>query len=257
MLMEYLMQDERIDEIGFGNLKLIQNPNEFCYGIDAVLLSHYAAKLSGKENDESANAFDLGTSGGIIPLILSAKTRWKSIRGVELQKCAFDRAERNRKLNRLEERLSFINSDIKDYEVWGKEYKGQMDIVTTNPPYQKKGTGIINDTDEKVIARHETTADLETFMKCSAYLLKEKGHLFMIHRPNRIVDISEFGRKLRLEPKELIFVSPKPDTQPNIMVIHFVKGGGKDLKILEPVIVHNNDDSFTETINNIYRGGEI
>ena len=36
-----LFEGERLDEIGFGGLTLVQKPEEFCYGVDAVILAEY------------------------------------------------------------------------------------------------------------------------------------------------------------------------------------------------------------------------
>ena len=170
---------ERIDNIGFGNLKLIQNPEEFCYGVDAVILADFAKESTGmkmvschSERSKQSLVFDLGTGTGVIPLIISEGTQGKII-GVEIQKKSFELAERNAKINSLEDRISFINQDIKDYEIWGEEYRSKADIVTTNPPYMTRTSGLKNDNSAKLIARHETTADLEDFIKASAYLLKD------------------------------------------------------------------------------------
>ena len=98
---------ERIDDIGFGGLKLIQEPEEFCYGVDAVILADFAAKYaSGKPK----RIVDLGTGTGIIPLILSHKTQAELIAGVELQQASYERACRNAEMNELQKRIHFFHS---------------------------------------------------------------------------------------------------------------------------------------------------
>lgn len=169
----YERADERIDEIGFGGLKLIQKPKEFCYGVDAVILADFAAK-SVKKAPELI--IDLGTGTGVIPLILSYKTDAADIRGVEVQTGSWERAVRSAELNSLSHRLTFINGDIKDVgQTWGQDMGGQADVVVSNPPYFKSGGAIVNGLSAKAVARHETTADLMDFMRCAAYLLKPKG----------------------------------------------------------------------------------
>lgn len=248
-----LMQGERLDEIGFGSLKLIQNPEEFCYGVDAVILADFVAKSVGKNRGRFTRAIDLGTGTGIIPLILSHKTSIEEIYAVEIQKDSFDRACRNMELNKIMERVTIINGDVSDVEKDFAHLKDSFDLVTSNPPYMIGGSGIINANDAKRIARHETTADLETFIKTSAALLREKGELFMVHRPSRIVDICETCRKYKVEPKELRFVAPNKNTKPNILLIRCVKFARPELKMLDPLYVYNETgNSYTDEIIKIY-----
>lgn len=241
---------ERIDDIGFGGLKLIQEPEEFCYGVDAVILADFAAKYaSGKPK----SIVDLGTGTGIIPLILSYKTQAEWIAGVELQQASYERACRNAEMNELQERIHFFHSDVKE-AAGGKLafLKGSADVVTTNPPYMPNLGGLMNANSAKAIARHETSAGLEVFFACAAALLKPRGDLFMVHRPSRLADICCFARQYGLEPKRLCFVSPNVKKAPNIILVHCVKGGGRELRLLEPLYVYKEDGSYTEELRSCY-----
>jgi len=246
----FLNEGERLDEIGFGNLKLIQKPEEFCYGVDAVILADFVAK---NKKEPVQNIIDLGTGTGVIPLILSYKTDAKSIIGVELQTPSWERAVRNSKMNDLTDRVSFLNEDVKDYEIWAESLKGQADVVVCNPPYFKRGGGLLNDASAKTVARHETTADLKDFLRCAKYLLRNKGDLFMVHRPSRLADLCCFGREMGLEPKEMRFVSPNKNTAPNILLIHFVKGGGNELRVFDPLFVYEPEGGYTQDLLKAYK----
>lgn len=245
-----ISEDERVDKIGFGDLKLIQKPKDFCYGVDAVILADFAVKNRKKHSE---TVIDLGSGTGILPLILSHKTEASRIIGVEVQEDSFLRAERNAAFNKLEERISFINGDVKDYESWGVELKGSADVVLSNPPYFISGGGKKNDLAPKTIARHETTAGLRDFMACAAYLLGARGDFFMVHRPSRLVDICCYGREFGLEPKDMCFVSPNIEEIPNILLVHMVKGGGKELKFQKPLSVYNKDGSYTQQLLEAYK----
>ncbi|WP_027399896.1 tRNA1(Val) (adenine(37)-N6)-methyltransferase [Anaerovorax odorimutans] len=236
-----IYENERIDEIGFKNLKLIQNPDEFCYGIDAVILADFAkVKSKGK-------VIDLGTGTGIIPIILSHKTLAKEIWGIEIQKTSYERALRNLKLNNLEDRIKIINKDVKELSDLGK-----FDVVVTNPPYMKSYGGLKNKNISKSIARHESTASLNDFIKIASNILKDKGDFYMVHRPNRLVDICYACRQSNLEPKELRLVSPNKNMGPNIILIHCVKYGKAELKFLDPLYVYEENGNYTSEIINIY-----
>lgn len=245
-----ISEDERVDEIGFGKLKLIQKPKDFCYGVDAVILADFAAKNLKKTPQVMV---DLGTGTGVIPLILSHKTETARIYGVEIQEDSFERAKRNAVLNNLEDRISFVNGDVKAFKIWGEKLKGTVDAVVSNPPYFISGGAIINDLAPKTIARHETTAGLDDFLKCAAYLLKPKGDLFMVHRPSRLADICCYGRANGLEPKSMCFVSPKKESIPNILLVHMVKGGGKEIKFQQPLSVYSEDGNYTKELLEAYR----
>lgn len=241
-----IKEDERVDNIGFGNLRLIQKPEDFCYGIDAVLLASFA------EIKKNARVIDLGTGTGIIPIILSHKTESAEIIGVEIQKDSYERAIRNILLNNLNDRITVINNDIKHLSKIESIRPGSFDTVVSNPPYVQGNGGIKNDKDAKTIARHETTANLEDFIKTAAKLLKDRGDLFMVHRPNRLVDIAVLCRQYRLEPKRIRFVSPCKGGKPNILLIHCVKHGKPDLKFLDPLYVYDEFGQYTDEIMKIY-----
>ncbi|MGI6747448.1 MAG: tRNA1(Val) (adenine(37)-N6)-methyltransferase [Anaerovoracaceae bacterium] len=241
-----LKEGERIDNIGFGNLRLIQKPGDFCYGIDAVLLATFADVSKG------GKVIDLGTGTGIIPLILSHRTEETEIIGVEVQKDSYERGLRNVDLNNLSERITMIHVDVNEIAEKKLFGKHSFDVVTTNPPYIKGGSGIKNKEEAKTIARHETTADLSDFIRAASFLLKERGDFYMIHRPSRLVDICFLCRQHKLEPKKLRLVSPNRDSAPNLLLIHCVKYGMPELKFLNPLYVYQENGTYTSEIMSLY-----
>ena len=242
----FLKDGERIDDIGFGNLRLIQKPEDFCYGVDAVLLATFA------EIKRDARVIDLGTGTGIIPLILSHRTEASEIIGVEIQKDSYERGLRNIALNGLSNRIKLIHGDVKHLVKEEKVSPHSFDAVLSNPPYVKGGGGIKNKEGARAIARHETTAGLSDFIQEAALLLKDRGDFYMVHRPNRLVDICVLCRQYKLEPKELRFISPNKETAPNILLIHCVKHGRAELKFLDPLYVYQEDGNYTEEIMRLY-----
>lgn len=249
-------ENERVDDIGFGGLKLIQAPEEFCYGVDAVLLADFTYRLTVPDRDESQikSIMDLGTGTGIIPLILSYKYKQTKICGVEIQKPSYDRAKRNVEINGLADRISVINADIKDFGIgWGRELKGSFDAVVSNPPYTERSGGLTPSNAAKHIARHETTAELEDFINAAASLLRERGDFFMVHRPSRLAEIIKKAGKYRLEPKNMQLVSPRRGEKPNIMLVHFVKGGNPGINIFEELAVHEEHGGYTRELEERYK----
>ena len=237
-----LKDGERIDKIGFSDLQLIQKPEEFCYGVDAVILADFASQKNVKR------AVDLGTGTGIIPLIMSHKTDAEKLYGVEFQKDSYDRAMRNVTLNGLEGRVDFFNANVSEF----RDLDEWADVVTTNPPYMAAHGALVNDNNAKTIARHEVAGTLEDFVKCAARTLKNKGDFYMVHRPSRLVDIFHICRQYRLEPKEMRLVAPKEGDAPNIVLVHCVKNGGIELKILDPLYVYKDKGVYSDEIEEIY-----
>ena len=269
-----LKENERIDDLEFNNLKIIQNKDGFCFGIDSVLISDYAKK----DIKKNALGVDLGTGTGIISILLSAKTRLSKIIGIEVQKEVADMAQRSIELNGLQNKIEIKNMNIKNiiqnidnskFEKRKKQVKlgniqtethkekdniwlEKFDFVVTNPPYKKLETGKVNESEYKYISRHEATANLEDFIKVSKYLLKDKGSFFMVHRPDRLVDIIELMRKYKLELKNIRFIYPSVDKSPNLVLIKGIKNAKPFLKIDKPLIVYNQNGEYTDEIYEIY-----
>ena len=242
-----LKENERIDDLEIKNMKIIQNKDGFCFGIDSVLLSDFA-----KEIKDNSKVVDLGTGTGILGILLCAKTNLKEILGVEIQEEVANMAQRSIELNNLKNRFKILNDNIKNIEKNNINLKNNFDYVVTNPPYKKINTGKINENEKKLISRHELTANLDDFIKTASFLLKDKGTLFMVHRPERLVDILEKMRKEKIEPKELKFIYPKINKEPNLILIKGVKNANPFLKIDKPLYVYNEDGNYTDDILKIY-----
>ena len=240
-----LKENERIDDLEYKGLKIIQNLDGFCFGIDAVLLSDFA-----KEIRNNSIVLDLGTGTGILSILLSAKTNLEKIYGIEIQKEVAEMATRSVKLNQLENKIEIINKDIKELE--GIFEKNHFDAIVTNPPYKKTDTGKINEKENKYISRHETTAKLEEFIKISFNLLKDKGSLYMVHRPERLPEIIYKLKNNKLEPKIIRFIHSNINKEPTLVLIKAVKNAKEFLKIEKPLFIYDEKGKYTEEILEIY-----
>ena len=203
-----------------------------------------------KNIKNKSKVLDLGTGTGILPILLAGKTNLEKIIGVEIQKDVYDMAKRSIALNKLENRCEIINENILNLEKIYK--KNSFDVIVTNPPYKENNTGLKNESEKKLISRHELTANLEDFIRVSSNLLKDKGELYMVHRPERLVDIIENLRKYKLEPKQIRFVCPNVNKEPNIVLIKGVKNANKFLKVEKNLFVYNENNEYTDEILKIY-----
>lgn len=239
-----LMENERIDDLQREGLKIIQNTEGFCFGMDAVLLSDFC------DIKNNSTIVDLGTGTGIIPFLLWDRNKTKKIYGIEIQKQVAEMARRSVKLNNLGNDIEILNIDLKD--AFKELGVNKYDIVTSNPPYMNSGGGIVNPEDKKAISRHEIMCSLEDVIKVASRLLKHNGRFFMVHRPHRIVDILCLLRENKLEPKEIRFVHPKVGNKPNLVLIKSIKAAKPELKFKDPLYVYKEDGTYTDEIYDIY-----
>lgn len=245
-VIKILRENERIDDLQVNNLKIIQNTEGFCFGIDSVILSEFAKNIK-----KNSKVIDLGTGTGIISFLLIAKTSLEHVTGVEVQEEVADMVNRSIKLNKLEDKFNIVNCNIKNLLSFVN--KESFDVVVTNPPYKKMNTGAKNENEKKIISRHELLADVFDFIKVSKQVLKDKGVLYMVHRPERLADIIWGLRENKLEPKEIRFVYSREDSkEAKLVLIKAVKNGGSFLKINKPLYIYNLNGEYTEEIKNIY-----
>ena len=236
--------NERIDDLQRNNYKIIQDPERFCFGMDAVLLSGFARA---KEGDR---VIDLGTGTGIIPILMEAKTGASDLIGLEIQPESANMAQRSVELNHLESKIRIVTGDIKEASsLFGA---ATFDVVTSNPPYMTEHHGITNEKSPRAIARHELLCTLEDVISQAAKLLRPGGSFYMVHRPFRLVDIMVLMREYHLEPKRMKLVYPYIDKDPNMVLIEGLRGGRPRLTVEKPLVVYQSPGVYTDEIYDIY-----
>lgn len=237
---------ERIDDLQLDGLRLIQNPKWFCFGVDAVLLSDFAAASIKK----GSRVLDLCTGNGIIPVLLSAKSVADEICGIEIIEPVADLAKRNVVLNGLESKVKITADDLKNsVDIFGK---GTFDNICCNPPYKENKGGIRNADDIVTAARHEVFCTLEDIISVSEKLLKPYGKLTIIHRPERLVDIICLMKERRIEPKRLRFVHPAPGKTATMILIEGAKHQKPKLFLEPPLYIYDDNGNYSEEIEKIY-----
>lgn len=240
--------NERVDFIQRKGYKIIQNPEVFCFGIDAVLLADFAKV---KRNDL---VLDIGTGTGIIPILMFARYENKGYIGIDVQRDMVNMANRSINLNRIEDSIKILHLNVKDLSNIYPE--NSFDVITSNPPYMKGRAGLVNENKSKMIARHEITCTLEDIIQNASYVLKDKGKIYMIHRPHRLVDIIYLMRKYRMEPKRMRMVHPSEGKAPTMVLIEGVKYANAELIVEAPLYVYNNEGGYSDEIYEIYGSGE-
>lgn len=231
--------------LGYKNMYIMQDTEMFNFSLDSVLLANFVTI-----NKSDKSILDIGTGNAPIPLILTNRTNAK-ITGVEIQKESYELALESVEINKLENQIEIINDDINNF------YKNcesdSFDIITCNPPFFKNV--ITNDSNYKLLARHEKTLNLEQILIIAKKLLKNNGVIALVNRPERMIDIITEMKNNNIEPKKIQLVFPFKGKNANILLIEGSKNGKPGLKILPPLFAHNNDGSYTEEIKKFF-GGE-
>ena len=222
---------ERLDDLQLNGLELIQDPNKFCFGVDAVFLSDFVRVQPGE------TVLDMGTGNGIIPVLLSAKTQGKKFTGLEIQPDTAEMARRSVRLNHLEERIEIVTGDIKEAaEIFKPAF---FDVITTTPPYMPAEHGLRNPDSARAIARHEVMCSLDDILRESMRLLQDKGRFYMIHRPFRLTEIMIKMNQYKIEPKRIQFIYPYIEKEPAMVLIEGVRGARSRVTVEPPIIIYD------------------
>ena len=232
------------DLLGY-NLKIVQDTEYFNFSLDSVLLVNF---LNLKKN---MNILDICSGNCPIPLMLSTKTSSKIV-AVEIQKEIYNLAKESIELNNLQNQIEVLNMDAKD--LTDSFETDSFDLITCNPPYFKNNElSKKNDNNIKTIARHELMINLEEIIKLSRKLLKNNGSLVMVHRPERLSEIISIMLDNNISPKRIQFIYPKDNKDSNMLIIEGTKNGNNSLKVLNPIIIHNEDGSYKDNIKEIFK----
>ncbi len=231
--------------LNFSDKIIYQDDDCFLFSLDSILLPNFVTvKLTDK------NIIDLCCGNAPGPMLLSFRTKAR-IFGVEIQKDIYELGLKSVLDNKMMDQITLICDDVKNIS---QHFDSEtFDIVTCNPPYFKyEKNSLVNTNDKKAIARHEVMINLEDILKSANYLLKNKGTFAMVHRPDRLMEIFDLMRKYNLEPKKIRFIYPKKDKECNMILIEGIKNGNAGLKIISPLITHNEDETYCDEIRDMF-----
>lgn len=202
-------------------LKIYQNSNYFKFSIDSLLLGEF---VEIKKND---TILDMCTGNCPVPLLLLTKEKNLHIDAVEVQEDVFNLAKKSIEYNKLNNNVNLIKGDINNVNL-DKKY----DIITCNPPYFKVNSNKMqNINDIKKIARHEVLINLDDIAKIASNNLKETGDFYLVHRPERIVDIINSLNKYNLGVREICIVNTNDNYLSKLILFKASKNKKNDVKV--------------------------
>lgn len=246
--LQLVQPNERVDSFLSGRLNIIQSPDYFNLSVDALLLADFI-KLPKHTNFKY---IDFCSGNGAVPLLLSQRTE-AHLTGIEIQEALVDMAQRSAIYNKIEDRLNFIQGDLKEFVTSSGE---QYDLVSCNPPYfLVEDNHTVHSLSSHAIARHEIMLSMDDWVQKASKIMKDKGKLFIVHRPNRLDDLITTLLNYRFSINRLKFIYPKPNQDANGVLIEAIYGGGyRGTRVETPIIVHNEDNTYTDDLKVIYYG---
>lgn len=249
MKQNLILPGERIDELYANQVKIIQSPEVFSFSLDAVLLAYFAQPIKKAQGQ----VVDLCAGNGAVGLFLSTKTN-AHIKMIEIQPRLAQMAQRSVLLNELSTQIEVLNFDLNDAYQYLK--KDSIDTVTCNPPYfENLPDSKKNPNEHLALARHEITVTLAQVIEKMSGLLKMGGKCYLVHRPQRLLEILDEMRKQRLAPKKIQLVYPKANKEANMVLIEAIKDGRPGgVRFLEPLIVYEQNDEYTAMVKEILYG---
>ncbi len=215
---------ERIDDLQVNGLKLIQDSDLFCFGCDAVELANFV------EGAFATKVCDLGCGSGIIPVLLAGK-RGMRVTGVELQEACVSLARRSVELNNLSDKIEIVCARMQDYAE-DRNNIGAFDVVTSNPPYRKAGSGFKQGKDSVALARHEIAVTLKEVVHCASRLVKSGGKFYTVCHIERLAEMISLCVSEKLEPKTLQILRPCDGKPPHLFLLKCIKDAAPALSVL-------------------------
>lgn len=229
------------------DLKIIQRPDYFNFSLDSILLANFLTI-----NRTVKKIMDLGTGNGIIPILLTKKSK-AHISAIELQEVSADLAHKNIELNNLKDRVTIINDNMLHYKKYFEEEF--FDAITCNPPFFKLdgNPDQLNNLDQLTLARHEISINLDGIVEVASKLLRNRGYFAMVHRADRLDDILSTFNKYKITPKRLQFCHSTLEKNAKIILIEGIKNGENSLAILPPFITHEGRE-YSKVVKDLFQG---
>jgi tRNA1Val (adenine37-N6)-methyltransferase len=240
-----ILEDETVESLFGGRLKILQKKKGYRYTIDSVLLAHF---VEPKKRDR---IIELGAGSGVISLLLAFRNPGVRVTGLEIQADLADMAGRSVSMNGLEGRVQMICGDARKTADF-LETRSQ-DVAVFNPPYRKIGSGQVNPATEKALARHEIAGSIADFLKAASHALKPGGRVCMIYPCSRMVEAIHRMRAGKMEPKRLRMVHSKPGSRGDFILVEGMKEGGEELAVLPPLFIYKEGEGYSEELEALFR----
>jgi len=240
-----IREDETVEALFGGRLKILQKKKGYRYTIDSILLAHFV------ELKEEERLLELGAGSGVISLVLAFRNPSIRITGIEIQDGLAGMAGRSVALNDLVGRVEIFHGDARNAGNFVEARS--FDVAVFNPPYRKMGSGKMNPQEEKALARHEVAGSVTDFLRAARHALKPGGRACLIYPCSRMVEALHRMRSEKLEPKRLRMVHSRPESRGDFILVEGMKGGGEELSVLPPLFIYNGTGGYSVELESLFK----
>lgn len=235
-----LSENERLDDLNYKGMKLIQSTDSFCFGTDSVLLSGFTKVNSGDK------LVDLGAGSGVLTVLIHARTRC-SVTAIEIDAEQCSRLERSIELNCISEKVKVINADYLKLDF--NLNNGVFSAAVCNPPYFRADCG---DKSKTADATHETIADIDSIAEAASRLLKFGGKFFFCFPAQRLAEAIVALSNASLEVKRIRPICSRKDKAPYLCLIEAKKGAKPGMIFENNLVIYDGEGNYTEETAKIY-----
>ncbi len=237
-----LCEGERIDDLQFENLKIVQNENLYSFTSDSVVLANFV-KIK-----KSEKALEIGSGSGVISVLLTKKTDCKKIVCIEIQEKMCQMARKTLELNDIQDKIKIINDKAQNLGLYFERYS--FDVIFSNPPYKKKGSAKENDNESRAIARHEKELPLEDLCKTIFDNLKFGGRAYLVYDADRTCELIFQLMRKGLQPKRMFFTENGKGRK-ILVVMECVKGGKPCVEVMRTVVTNDRGGAYIHEIGQL------
>ncbi len=236
-------QDETLDSFYHGRILVIQKKKGYRFSVDAPLLAAFI------RTGPADRLLDAGAGSGIISLLLSLGS-FRRIVCLEIQPVLADLARRNVLLNRLDDRITVLEQDLRTFEPEDK-----FDVVFSNPPYLRTEGGHPSRSPEKAVAKHEIWCGIFDIMQLAGRALTGTGRGYFIYPAKRKKDFDLAAEQNGLKIKTLRYVHPLRKKPPRWFLAECGFSGDFEQE-LPPLFVHDDQGEYSPEMKRIFSGEE-
>lgn len=236
--------DETLEDLQLGGLKLLQKKDGFRFGMDSVLLAHFA---SVRPNDCVA---DFGTGTGVLPLLLIGRGKGQKFLCIEIQQEYCEMAQRTMQMNGLTDKVKILHADAGEADILIPGCS--MDAVVFNPPYAKPGSALASPYTQRATARNQECETLKKFFTAAFRILKGKGKVSIVYPAPQMLYVMKLMEECHLEPKRFQLIYPEEKKPANLVLIEGVKDAKPTLQPMKPLIIYDQNSILTNELKSIY-----
>ncbi|AXX94675.1 MULTISPECIES: tRNA1(Val) (adenine(37)-N6)-methyltransferase [Arcobacter] len=224
---------------------LYQPKNGYCYNSDTHFLFYFICENFKKYKNIKGEILDIGSGSGILGLLVSNEYKKLNLNQCEIQKMFQFFSTKNALTNK-------INTNLYEGSFEKIEFDKKFDICVSNPPFYH--CEVIKSENESLkIARYNDSLPLEKFIKKTSEILKNDGKFFFCYDCKQINEILLLLNKYKFNIEALQFVHPKVSKDATLILVYARKNSKSLTKIFNPLVVFDEDNKFTNEVENIYK----